>query len=180
MASAERIKHLKLIIGALDQVGPSEYWTAPGLECGIPRGVIVELLGPFRVEWFIQFLKLQEQLKVFWAEQVQQILPTAIHQRGIDLRRITFGILGDDLIKPLRKVIQSQLYEVVLAPNRFTEIKEFKAFQLFTEKSNSTLFLLGQKTASNAWPISLQLEINRNEEEEYEIKVLKQRHGKLV
>lgn len=178
MASAEKIKHLKLIIGALEQVGPTAYWEAPNLACGVPRGVVVELLGPARTEWFIEFLKLNSELRVFWAERAQQILPTAIHQRGVDLKRITFAMVGDDLIKPLRRVIQSQLYQAVLAPNRFTEIKEFKAFQLFTEKSNSTLFLLGSKEPSNAWPISLQLDIHRSPHQQFKVDILKQRHGK--
>jgi hypothetical protein len=180
MSTALKLQHLRQAIGAIEHVGPKEFWTAPNLSCGIPRGVVVELLGPKRTEWFIQFLKMHQDLKTFWAEKEQQVLPTAIQQRGVDLNRITFGVLGDDSVKSLRRVIQSQLFPVILAPNQFSEIKVFKAFQLFTEKSNSTLFLMGNRTASNAWPISLQLEIHPADKNQFQIEIIKQKHGKIL
>lgn len=178
MAASERIQELKLLIGGFEELRSKEYWSAPNLPGGIPRGVIVELLGPWRTEWFLQFLKMHPEFKTFWAEKKQHVLPTAIEQRGVDLSSIFFATLGDDVVTPLRKVIQSQLYEVVLAPTQFSEIKIFKALQLFTEKSNCTLFLLGDKKPSNAWPISLQLDIHKKDDENFQIEILKQRHGR--
>ena len=156
---------------------PRESWPAPGLADGIPKGAIVELLGTQKFEWFIQFLKQHPEMKVFWAEKTQSVLPTALEQRGLDLRRVSFGILGEDCFVSLRKIIQSQVYEVILAPNVFKELKMFRAFQLLTEKSNNTLFLAGQKTPSNAWPIALQLDISKNENN-FEIGILKQKYGR--
>lgn len=179
MAASERIQELKLLIGDFQELRSKEYWAAPDLPGGIPRGVIVELLGPWRTEWFLQFLKMHPEFKTFWAEKNQQVLPTAIVQRGVNLESIFFATLGQDIVTPLRKVIQSQLYEVVLAPTQFTEIKIFKALQLFTEKSNCTLFLLGDKTPSTAWPISLQLEIHKKDDTHFDIQILKQRHGRM-
>ena len=101
-----------------------------------------------------------------------------LHQRGVDLNSIFFATLGDDILSALRKVIQSQLYEVVLAPTAFHEIKILKALQLFTEKSNCTLFLLGDKTPSQAWPISMQLEIHKKDQTRFHVEVLKKRHGR--
>ncbi len=178
MAATDRIKELKLLINAADLTLPRESLVAPGLSEGIPRGAIVELLGPSRTEWFIQFLKAHPERRTFWAEREQQILPTAIHQRGVDLRKITFAILGTDSVPSLRKVIQSQTYDFILAPNKFAEIKVFQAFQLFTEKANNTLFLLGDKTPSVAWPIALQLEINQRDDESFHIEILKQKYRK--
>ena len=104
MAAADRIKELKLLINAADLTLPRESLVAPGLSQGIPRGAIVELLGPSRTEWFIQFLKAHPERRTFWAEREQQILPTAIHQRGVDLRKITFAILGTDSVPSLPTV----------------------------------------------------------------------------
>lgn len=178
MASSERVQKLKLLIGGMEEPGDREFLQAPLLAGGVPKGVIVELLGPLRTEWLIQFLKLHAELRIFWAERQQHILPTALQQRGVDLSRITFGTLGEDLVIPLRRVIQSQLYPLVIAPNCFTEIRVFKAFQLFTEKTNSILFLMGDKTPSNAWPISLQLEIRKGKDTPFHLEILKQKHGK--
>lgn len=179
MAASERVQQLKLLIGGFESLLSKEFWPAPNLPAGIPRGVIVELLGPYRTEWFLQFLKMHPTFKTFWAEKKQQVLPTAIAQRGVELENIFFATLGEDLVTPLRKVIQSQLYEVVLAPTQFTEIKIFKALQLFTEKANCTLFLLGDKTPSTAWPISLQLEVHKKDETNFHVEILKQRHGRM-
>lgn len=180
MAVSARVQELKLLIGGFEELQSKEYWDAPNLPGGVPRGVIVELLGPWRTEWFLQFLKMHPEFRTFWAEKKQNVLPTAIQQRGVDLNSIYFATLGTDVVTPLRKVIQSQLYEVVIAPTQFTDLKVFKAFQLFTEKANSTLFLLGDKTPSTAWPISLQLEIHKKNENDFHIEVLKQRHARHI
>lgn len=169
------------MIGAVDVTLPREAWPAPGLPDGVPKGAVVEILGPQKFEWLIQFLKEHPELKVFWAEKTQQVLPTALSQRGLDLRQISFGILGDDCFVSLRKIIQSQVYEIILAPNLFKDLKMFRAFQLLTEKANNTLFLVGQKTPCTAWPISLQLQISKNapaNAEKFSIEILKQKYGR--
>lgn len=171
--SAERIKHLKLVIGAVDVTLPRESWSAPGLPDGVPKGAVVEILGSQKFEWVIEFLKQNPELKIFWAEKTQSVLPTALSQRGLDLGRVSFGVLGDDCFVSLRKIIQSQVYEVILAPNLFKELKMFRAFQLLTEKSNNTLFLAGGKSPCTAWPIALQLEITKNH-----VDILKQKYGR--
>ncbi|MBC7740905.1 MAG: hypothetical protein H7061_01830 [Bdellovibrionaceae bacterium] len=184
MSTAERLHGLRLLLGG-QQLAPStkQFWSAPQLEPGIPRGVVVELLGPCKTEWVIQFLAMHPEFKIFWAERDQSILPTALRQRGLDLTKITFGTFGKNLVQPLRRIIQSQSFEVILAPNLFEEIKVFQAFQLFTEKANSTLFLFGENEPSPAWPISLQLDIHKlnihkGDHNKFAIEVLKQKHGK--
>lgn len=175
MASSERVHKLKLLIGGLEEPTPREFLPAPLLPSGLPRGVIVELLGTHRTEWLVQFLRLHPDLRIFWAERDQQILPTALHQRGVNLNRVTFGNLGEDLIIPLRRVLQSQLYQIVITPNRFEEIRVLKAFQLFAEKSNAVLFLMGDKKPSTAWPISWQLDIGKGIQSEFNIEILRQK-----
>jgi len=180
--SVQHIEVLKLLLGNADSLElKREFMPAPGLASGVPKGVIVELLGAARTEWFLEVLKINADFRVFWCEREQRILPTAIQQRGVDLERITFGLLADDLYQPLRRVVQSQLYQVILAPNEFSELRIFKAFQLLTEKTNATLFLLGGKKPSAAWPISLQLDIKRSKNEAaFEVGVIKQKHGRTV
>ena len=177
MSTAEKISALRLILGGAQAPSNKEFWEAPSLETGVPRGVIVELLGPYKTEWLIQFLAGHKSFRIFWAQRDEAILPTALHQRGLDLTKITFGILGKDMTQSLRRTLQSQSFQIVIAPSVFEEIRIFQAFQLFAEKSNSTLFLMGDKKPSTAWPISLQLEIHKGADQQFEIEILKQKHG---
>lgn len=177
---------------------PQEFWSAPQCPGGVPRGVVVELLGPARTEWLLAFLKQNSDLQIFWAEREQRILPTAIQQRGVDLERVSFGLFPEDMLVPLRKVIQSQIFEVVVSPNSWSEVKVFKAFQMMAEKARSTVFLMGDKEPSKAWPISLQLEIHHQAYaqahgqiqgqmkdgnqigESFSLKVLRRKYGSFV
>ena len=179
-ASAEKIRELRALISGiggtegLTTPEARDFFPAPALACGLPQGAIVELLGPSRTEWFLEALKALPETRVFWCEKKQSILPTAIQQRGVDLSRVTFATLEErDLFTALRRVIQSQIYEFVLAPNEFREIKVFKAFQLLTEKSKCTLVLLGREQPSPAWPIALQLHVHSLKR----IEVLRQKYG---
>ena len=180
MSVAEKLVNLRLILGhQLISSAEKEYLNAPQLGSGvIPKGALVELLGDYKVEWLAHFLALHPDLKVFWAEKDESILPTALHQRGVHLSQVTFAILGQNLVQPLRRAVQSQVFSILIAPHLFSEIKILQAFQLFAEKSNCTLFLLGKDQPSNAWPISLQLQIDKGDEQNFKIEVLKQRHGK--
>ena len=181
MAASEKVQKLRLVLGGLAEPQAREVLQAPDLPCGIPRGILVELLGTSRVEWFLKFLKMNPELKVFWCEQDQRVLPTAIHQRGVGLDRITFGLLGEDMKKALRQILQRQVHQIILAPNKFTEISTLKAFQLLTEKANATVFLLGDKKPSTAWPISMQLEIQRAENnKDFDIEILRHKHGAFL
>lgn len=180
MSVAEKLGNLKLILGSQFTSSEKEYLSAPQLrDKTISRGIVAELLGDYKVEWLAQFLAQHPELKVFWAERDQSILPTALHQRGVHLSQVTFAILGKDFVQPLRRAIQSQVFSIVIAPHLFPEIKILQAFQLFTEKSNCTLFLLGKDKPSNAWPISLQLQIEKDEDHTFAIEILKQRYGKI-
>ena len=50
MSSAEKIKHLKLIIGAVDVTLPREAWPAPGLDEGVPKGCVARPAKPVVVK----------------------------------------------------------------------------------------------------------------------------------
>ena len=178
MAASEKIRALKLLIGGLEQPVARESYPCSTLSLGIPKGAIVELLGPQKTEWLCHFLAENSQTNIFWVEKEQSVLPTALQQRGVDLSRVTFGLFGDDPTIKLRRVVQSQLYPIIVAPNEFSEIRIFKAFQLLTEKSNSVLFLLGKKEPCLAWPITMQLEIHKRGND-FKIEVIKNKGGSL-
>lgn len=178
MSTSARVQKLRLLIGGLEEPQGREFIQAPGLPQGLARGLIVELLGPSKAEWLVQLLKLHPEFRTFWAESEQRILPTSLHQRGVDLTQITFAVIPGDLLTTLRRVIQSQLYTFVIAPSQFGEIKILKALQIFTEKSNGILFLLGTQKPRIAWPISLQLEISKGLESDFAIQILKQKQGR--
>lgn len=137
-----------------------EFWKAPHFPSGIAKGIVVELLGNARTEWLLQFFCLYPDHYIFWCEREAFINPTAIHQRGVGLERIKFINSRGDLQQVLRIALESKFYPFVLAPNRMTDIKSYQRLNLLAEKSKSTIFLLAEKNFSQAWPISLQLEIN--------------------
>lgn len=176
-ASAEKIQKLKLILGEFSSPPVKDHLPSPAMGPGIPRGVLVELCGSTPILWLMHFLAQNPKLRTFWIEKKSEVLPTALQQRGVDLRNVTFARLTDDLKKPLRRVIQSQAYDVIIAPNDFKEDRTLRAFQLLNEKANSVFFLLAQKKISSAWPISLQLQISANKNEEFQVEVLRQKYG---
>jgi hypothetical protein len=175
MGKAETIRDLKLRTGSIE-FAHKEFWTAPDFPSGVARGIVVELLGNGRTEWLLKLFALHPEPSIFWCERQSLVNPVAICQRGVRLERIKFINSTGDLQQPLRLALESQHYPFIIAPNQFTDIKVFQRFHLLAEKSKSTLFLLGRETFSQAWPISLQLEINFCPEG-FDIFIQKQKHG---
>ena len=128
--------------------------TVPG---GVPRGVLCEIIGSARTEWILRLFKQNPSLNIFWAENQLTILPTAIHQRGIDLNRILMAETGENLFQSLRKALKSRLFDCVVLPGAIEDIKMLKALQLFARESNSCIFFLS-KIAKISWAIHFQLE----------------------
>lgn len=141
MAVSKRIPHLTLVPGGLTE--PIEAIEAVDLPADINPGSLIELSGTFQTEWLIQFLNLHPEFRTFWAERDSHISTTALYKRGLDLTKVTFGTLGQNLISPLSRVLQSQLYQVVIAPRKSVKGRIRQSLQIFTEKSNCILFLTG-------------------------------------
>lgn len=158
------------------QMTSKEYWNAPDFKAGVTKGIIVELLGHSRSEWLLALFKSYPDHLILWFEEEPSINPTAIHQRGVALERIKFVNSKDDFQQPLRLAIESGHYPFIIAPNRFKEIRIFQRLQLLANKSKCTLFFLADKKFSSAWPISLQLEIQSNDET-FDVKVHRQKQG---
>ena len=177
MGQPDRLAELRLLTKSVE-LGHKESWQAPSLDLGVPKGVLVELIGNARTEWLLKLFALHQDNLIIWCEREPTVAPTAIHQRGIDLKRIKFINSKGDLQQPLRTALESQLYPFIVAPQRFEDVNIFRRLSLLAEKSKSNIFFLPKDGLSNAWPISLQLEINLSDEG-FQIQIHKQKHGTL-
>lgn len=144
MASASELRKPNIRTGSTSLNQAQKHWSAPGWIAGIPRGAIIEIRGSHAAEWFIEFLKLNPELGVFWADRTHQAIS-------------------------LRRVMQSQMFEVLLAPNKYQDKKTLQALQIFAEKSETTLFLFAVDNQISALPITLQLEITKTQHDRFRV-----------
>ncbi len=168
------ILELRQKIGSLG-LSEKEMWKAPHFENGVARGIVAELIGHAKIEWLIELFKMHPHELIFWVKSDGHANPVALSQNGIKLERIKFVKCSADLQQVLRLALDCQQYPFIVAPNPFKEIRIFQRLHLLAEKSKSTVFLLGKDKLSQAWPISLQLEINKPYE--FEITIHRQKHG---
>lgn len=175
MGSAEVIKHLRLVIGSKESVDKDVY-SAPELYCGVAQGIVAELSGNARVEWLLAFFNQHPDKLICHIETSQKLNPLAAQQRGVDLTRILFINTNEDLQKVLHRTIESAQYPFIVAPNPNFDERSIQRLHLLCGKAKSTVFLLADKTLSNAWPIALQLDINFNGEN-FNIEILRLKYG---
>ena len=179
---ADMVRELRQLTGTIQSTS-KEYWIAPdfsaGQTFGIAKGIVAELSGNAKTEWLLAFFKSNPEPFIFWCERETKINPAAFYQRGVTLERIQFINSTGDLAPALRLALESNHYPFVVAPSYVEDIKTFQRFNLWAEKSKSTLFFLSDKKLSTAWPISLQLDINFSETG-LEIDVIRQKHGKAL
>ena len=134
MATAEKWQQFNISSQFQNQKSLPQIWPAPGRPAGIRRGGVIELAGSHQLEWLTEFEKLNPELEIFRDEK--------------NLHALT-----------LRRIMQSQMFEVIIAKNNFRSKKLIQVLQIFAEKSNTALFLLGERYKYQVLPISLQLEI---------------------
>lgn len=160
-------------LGPLEGLEKKEFLVCDSIETGVPRGVICEVIGSARTEWMLSLLRQNPSLYTFWAEEELTILPTAIHQRGIELDHILLAETGDKLFQALRKALKSKLFDCVVLPGAIEEVKMLKALQLFARESHACVFFLS-KIAKNAWAIPFQLEADwDSESRSFTVQILK-------
>ncbi len=190
IARSQLLNELRSLTGNAGNSPPlgREFWQAPDFSEGVAQGIVVELLGNACTEWLIRLFVQNPEPYILWCEHESKVLPTAIMQRGVQGHRIKFVISTGDLYPALRVALESQHYPFVVAPNSMTransksgagggmDVTSFQRLHLLAEKAKSTIFLLAEKKFSQAWPISLQLEIN-NSPEGFQITVHRQKHG---
>ena len=175
MGTAELLRSLREQTNSIHSVH-REFWTTPTFPSGVAKGIISELMGNARTEWLISFFKQYPEQLILWCEHETRINPTAIFQRGLNLERIKFVKVTDNIHQIIRLALESQLYPFIVAPTTFDDITMFHRLHLLAEKSKSNLFLLGDKKFQPAWPISLQLEINYVDDE-FSIQAQRQKYG---
>lgn len=146
-----------------------EYWPAPGISKGIPRGAVIELFGKDRQEWFCEFLKYNPELQIFWDQKSRRLAEVDLIEIAASRPRINLASLKNLIEVTLRHVIQSQKYEIIVTQNSFTDFRIFQTLQIFLKKSNCTLFLWGTDKKSKSLPISLQLQITKNQMGDWEV-----------
>lgn len=133
-----------------------EFLKCTSVEGGVPRGVICEITGTARTAWVLDLLVSNPELSTFWAEDRFTILPTAIHQRGVDLSRVLMAETGEKLFPALRKALQAKLFDCVVLPGAIEEVRMLKAVQLFAREARACVFFLSKEPKS-AWAIPFQL-----------------------
>lgn len=158
MGKTEVLADLRRLTGSVE-LTEREAWKVPSFPFGVPKGVIVELIGNAHTEWLLELLKANPEPYVCWLEREPTLCYTRIAQLEIDLRRFKFVTAANDLQQPLRIALDSQQYPIIIAPTRFEDVKIFQRFSLLAEKAKATLFFIAKEKLSTAWPISLQLEI---------------------
>ncbi len=148
----------------------SQYWPAPGMPEGIPRGAVIELFGDDCEEWLWEFLNFNPELRIFWDLKKSDTTSENLIKTNAGRQRITFKSLKSLIAVTLRQVIQSQKYEIILTQNNFSDFRIFQALQIFLKKANSTLLLLGVDRKSKSSQHSLQLQIDKGVRGEWQIR----------
>jgi hypothetical protein len=136
-----------------------QFLACKNVRTGVPRGVLCEITGSARTAWVLDLLVCNPSLVTFWVEDKITILPTAFHQRGVDLSRVLIAEAGEKLFQTLRKALKSRLFDCVVLPGAITEVKMLKALQLFARESNACVLFLS-KVPKNAWAIPFQMHVN--------------------
>ena len=159
MSLQERPKliEIKEKLNLINRTDHREFLTCDLISEGVPRGVLCEITGSARTEFILTLLKQNPHLNTFWAEEHLTILPTAIHQRGVNLERILMAETGEMLFQSLRKALKSRLFDCVVLPGAIEEVKMLKALQLFARESNAYVFFLS-KILKSVWAIPFQVE----------------------
>lgn len=143
------LEELREKIGAIRLPDSSESFHAPGLSTGIPRGILVEVLGVQRYEWFIQVLAQNSGFHVAWIESRLSIFPTAILQRRVDLQRLLFLEAGVNASWAALQALKSGIFPILALdgssfPTRQRD-RSIRRLQLCAEKSRSTLFIFSEQ-----------------------------------
>jgi len=163
--------------GLAQEIERREFLSCKSIATGVPCGVICEITGTARTAWILDLLVQNPALSTFWAEDQLTILPTALHQRCVDLSRILLAETGDKLFQTLRKALRSKLFNCIVLPGIIEEIKLLKALQLFAREAHASVFFLS-KNPKNAWAIPFQICVDWNVDgKSYRVEILKSKFG---
>lgn len=136
-----RLQALRAQVGALDGTFQIETYKHQDLQVGVPKGAVVELLGPARYEFVAHFLAQQNQA-CLWVQKDLSFFPTALFQRGIDLTKNVFVEAGNDVQWVLKQVLQSQIFPFIVGEDFAIQEKDLRKLQLLAERSGASFLHL--------------------------------------
>ncbi|MBL7543311.1 MAG: hypothetical protein JNL11_05815 [Bdellovibrionaceae bacterium] len=155
------LAELRLLIGATSQT-PRPRQPFSLYPAGFFLGSFVELSGSQRTEFAALFLKENPQLSVAWIEETISINPYALKQKGVCVESILFIEGKKDILWSLNQVLSSGCFQVVVAENSGFNEKDFRRFQLLSEKTLNHFFLLSP-SPSTSWVPHLQLHVRKSD-----------------
>jgi len=156
-----KIEFLRQLIGQSSATPASESLSFSSLSEGVPLGALSEISGIGKTEFTVRFLAEHKDLQAAWLEEDFNLFPGAFYQRQVNLNQLLFIETGQQLFWALQQVVCSQLFKIVVAPQKFKNLKDLRKLQLHCEAHNCSLVLLADQ-ASSAWPIALRVQVHKD------------------
>lgn len=158
------LEELRARLGVFDTHFQREALPYSRLSSGLPRGALVEITGPGKTSSVVQFLAENSGLRAAWVESHFSLLPSAFPQRSANLEKIFFVEAGKNAAWAASTILRAQLFPILVYSGPYACERELRRFQLLSERSKTTMILLGEKPLGiGAWPIRLSLEARGRE-----------------
>jgi hypothetical protein len=137
----------------------------------IPMGALTELSGRTgggKTEALLGFLAQNPTLSVAWIEESFTLYPCALPLHQVRMESVLLIESGEQhALWVVHQCLKSQLFGVVVfvgsLPVRNGET-QLRRLQLAAEKAGSAVIFLSEKaTSAGAWPIALQIQVERRD-----------------
>jgi len=138
---AVKLKALRSEIGGLGGLYQKEVYPHPSLDVPLPKGAVIELVGPARYEFIADFIRSRSE-PCLWMQKELSFFPTALLQRGVRMDRSVFVEAGGQVDWVLRQVLQSQVFPLVVGEDFGLGERDLRKVQLLAERSGSSFFHL--------------------------------------
>jgi hypothetical protein len=159
------LQALRAQIGAIDTSQKSESFSSASIQSHIPCGALVEIVGPARTQVMVSILAEQQKATnalALWSESDFSVYPIGLLQKGVNLSRLLFVECDKAATWALGQALQSQIFPIIVAANFNFHEKDLRRFQLMSERSRATTFLLSEKRQPS-WVPQLVLEAEGDE-----------------
>ena len=142
-----------------------ESFTFTGFQNGIPRGAVTEISGAHgcgKTKLVLQLIAENTRVHVAWVEDQFTAYPCAFPQLGVQLGRVLFAEAEDQALWTANQMLRSGIFGIVVINTRKLEQIELRRLQLAAEQAHAAVIILSEDpTIEGAWPITLQLQVNR-------------------
>lgn len=142
------LRALRAQIGAIDGTARADGFETQLLNTQIPRGAVVEIIGAGRTQFMVKLLaerQKQADTLALWVEKEFSVYPLGLQQQGVDLSRLLFVESDKAAAWVLGQALQAQIFPIVIAADFTFDEKELRRFQLLSERSRATTFLLSDE-----------------------------------